>query len=128
MKPILGAAGSKRHASRRLKPLLSEPAPAIEQKWDRESGQVYSEVEVRFQKKMYSDWIRESKSPILTRKPRPNDHGARSLAQMANHKVATQFHSLSPEHFTALPWAMAEEVWMELLSMYESRWKLDTWS
>jgi hypothetical protein len=107
------------------KPLLPGPAPAMEKKFDAESGQVYAEVEVRINKKQFSDWVGETKNPAPMKRPRPNESGARSLAQMAKYKVATQFRSLSPEHFTALPWAMADDIWRELLSMYASYKRLD---
>ncbi|KAL2416716.1 hypothetical protein ABEF95_000300 [Exophiala dermatitidis] len=93
------------------------PKPTIERKYDPDSGQVYSETEVRFTRKPYSDWIGEPRTPALTKKSRPNAYGARSLADMAKIKVATQFQGLSPDHFGSVPWSMAERIWKQLLSM-----------
>ncbi|KIY02629.1 uncharacterized protein Z520_01094 [Fonsecaea multimorphosa CBS 102226] len=95
----------------------NRPVPTIVQKFDAESGQVYSEVEVRPNRNKYSDWIGEPKTPGLVKKPRPNPNGARSLAAMARTKVATEFRNLTPEHFATVPWPIAQKVWDQLLSM-----------
>ncbi|EXJ67014.1 uncharacterized protein A1O5_09660 [Cladophialophora psammophila CBS 110553] len=107
------------------RPLLSgpyhsapwRPGPAILQKYDSESGQTYSELEVRPNRHKYSDWIGEPKTPGMVQKPPPNENGARSLAGMARIKVATQFRNLTSEHFATVPWSMARRVWDQLLSM-----------
>ena len=93
--------------------------PPIERRFDVDSGLVYSEVEVRFNRKQHSDWIGEAKTPALVKKPRPNEIGARSLADMAIIKVATQFRGLTPGHFESVPWDLAKKIWDELRSSYE---------
>src|ERR1700743_2698722 len=45
---------------------------AIEQKFDRETGLVYSEVEVRPNRNKSSDWIRDFNTPRIVTKPAPN--------------------------------------------------------
>lgn len=97
----------------------SRSPPVVQQKYDAETGQMFSEVEVRVNRKQYSDWIREPKTRSLVKKPRSNEHGARSLADMARIKVASQFRNLDPEHFETIPWSVAEKVWEQLLSTYE---------
>lgn len=108
-RPILGGTA-------RIRPGVM--ATDVKHKFDAESGQVFVEHEVPF-KKQHSDWIGEPKSPSLLKKQNPNGHGARSLADMAKIKVALSFSTLSSEHFAAIPWALAERVWEELVSMYE---------
>ncbi|EXJ85727.1 hypothetical protein A1O1_06095 [Capronia coronata CBS 617.96] len=108
--------GRPPHATRRPKRPTSPPRPVVERKYDAESGQVYSEVEVRFNRKQYFDWIGEPKTPGLIKKSRPNEHGARSLADMAVVKVAKLLPRLTPEHFAAVPWAIAEKVWKQVLA------------
>ncbi|EXJ84951.1 hypothetical protein A1O3_05626 [Capronia epimyces CBS 606.96] len=113
MKP----SASTPHRTSRPRPTPMPPRPIGEQKYDPESGQVYSEIEVRFNRRQYSDWIGEPKTPALVKKPRPNEHGARSLADMAKVKVATQFQNLTPDHFAAVPWSIAERVWNQLVAI-----------
>ncbi|OAG44123.1 hypothetical protein AYO21_01580 [Fonsecaea monophora] len=93
------------------------PDPPTVRKFDAESGQVYSEIEVRPNRSKYVDWIGEPKTPNLVKKPPPNSIGARSLGAMARTKVASQFRNLTPEHFATVPWAIAQKVWEQLLSM-----------
>ena len=90
-----------------------------EQKFDPQSGQVYSETEVRPDRNKTLDWIGALKTPNLIKKPQPNEHGARSLADMASIEVVSQFENLSPEHFATVPWPMAQKVWEQLQSMYD---------
>lgn len=95
------------------------PEPKFERKYDAESGQVYSQTEISFSRRQYSNWIGEPRTPSLVRKSAPvAGKGARSLADMARNKLASQFHSLTAEHFVAVPWHLAEEVWKELLDRY----------
>jgi hypothetical protein len=99
-----------------------ESAPTIERKYDAESGQVYSEMEVYFNRRQNSDWIGEPRTPSLIRNASPlNAKGARSLADMAKNKTATQFRNLTAEHFSTVPWPVAEKVWKELLDRYGCR-------
>lgn len=101
-----------------------ESGPAIERKYDAESGQVYSEMEVYVNRRQNSDWIGEPRTPSLIRKAAAsplNGKGARSLADMAKRKTATQFRNLTAEHFSTVPWPVAEKVWKELLDRYGCR-------
>lgn len=97
-------------------------APAIERRYDAESGQVYSEMEVHFNRRQNSDWIGEPRTPSLIRRAAPHHgKGARSLVDMAKNKIATQFRNLTEEHFLTVPWSVAEKVWKELLDQYGCR-------
>lgn len=91
-------------------------------KYDSESGQVFSESEIRFNRKQYSDWIGELRTPELTKKAvlKGTGKGARSLAAMAQSKVATQFRNLTPDHFAMVPWSSAEEIWRDLIDRYHA--------
>lgn len=89
----------------------------MEHKFDPESGQVFSEIEVRFNRTKQSDWIRQPRGRGKGKKERPAGSGARSLTEIARIKVAKQFPSLTVEHFVSVPWSMAEQIWEELLSM-----------
>ncbi len=112
---------SKRRPHAHERPLpRAQPGRKTERRFDVESGQVFSETEVRFSRKQHSDWICEMKTPALVKKPRPNENGARSLADMAKIKVATHFGGLTADHFATVPWTMARKVWEELLLMYEA--------
>ena len=91
--------------------------PVAEHKFDPESGQVYSEMEVRPSRNKHSNWIGELKTPSLVKKVRPNEHGARSLADMTRIKIVGQLKNLTSEHFATIPWLMAEMIWEQLLSL-----------
>ncbi|KIX06807.1 uncharacterized protein Z518_04783 [Rhinocladiella mackenziei CBS 650.93] len=99
------------------KPSLGYSRPTRDHKFDSESGQVFSEIEVPLNRKQYSDWIGEPKTPALVKKPPRNGAGARSLAEMAIIKIALEFRVLNADHFTHIPWAMAQRVWNDVLSM-----------
>ncbi|KIW28509.1 uncharacterized protein PV07_08168 [Cladophialophora immunda] len=98
-------------------PVSHRPSAAIVQKFDSESGQVYSEVEVRPHRNKYSDWIGKPRTAGVFKKPPANPTGARSLAAMSRIKVVTQFRNLTPEHFATVPWSIAQKVWDQTLSM-----------
>ncbi|ETI29569.1 hypothetical protein G647_02022 [Cladophialophora carrionii CBS 160.54] len=87
-----------------------------EKKFDPESGQVYSEVEVRASRTKHLDWIREFSTPRAVIKPAPSAKGARSLADVARAKVVTEFSNLAPEHFASIPWTMAENIWEHVVA------------
>ncbi|KIV82050.1 hypothetical protein PV11_04186 [Exophiala sideris] len=89
----------------------------MEHKFDPESGQVYSETEVRFRRAKQSDWIGQARGSRHMKRERRTETGARSLADLAKIKVAKQFPSLTADHFASIPWSLAEDVWEELLSM-----------
>lgn len=86
-------------------------------KFDQDSGQVFTEMEVPFNKKQYSDWIAELKTPGLLKRARNNETGARSLFEMAKNKTARQFRELDADHFELVPWSIAEKVWQEVVSL-----------
>lgn len=90
----------------------------MEHKFDPESGQVYSETEVRFRRTKQSDWIGQPRGHVHGKKERSTTSGARSLADLAKIKVAKQFPSLTADHFASIPWSLADQVWEELLSMF----------
>ncbi|KAI1608651.1 hypothetical protein EDD36DRAFT_447466 [Exophiala viscosa] len=98
-------------------PAISMPGPIMEHKFDPESGQVYSEAEVRFRRTKQTDWIGQARGGGYIKKERPVGSGARSLAHLAKIKVAKQFPSLTADHFASIPWSLAEQIWEELLSM-----------
>lgn len=93
--------------------------PSSERRFDLEPEQVYSEIEVRPHRIALSDWLNEPKTPNLIKRPRKNEHGARSLAEMARIKLVTQFKNLTSDHFASVPWSVAEKLWEQLTSMYE---------
>lgn len=94
--------------------------PKAEHKFDPESGQVFSETEVRFDRKNDSNGPKGFNKPNRAKKIRPNLYGARSLADMASIKVASQIDNLTPDHFVDVPWSTAEKIWEWLKSMYGS--------
>ena len=107
----------QRNARRQYKS-ASRP-PKTTTGFDPETGQVFTDTEIRFSRKQHSDWICENKTPGLfkTHQP-PNDDGARSLFDMAKNKVARNFRSLGVAHFSeGISWEVAEQLWKELDSM-----------
>jgi hypothetical protein len=89
--------------------------------YDASSGQVFSQVSVSIARRNNSDWIGEYKTPSLLKKPNyRHDHGARSLQDMAKAQVARSMRSLTPDHLRDVPWAVAERLWDEILSMWVS--------
>jgi len=87
-------------------------------KFDAESGQVYQETEVRFNRRQHSDWIGEYKMPALLKRPRSNEDGPRSLFDMAKIKIARQVRRMGTEHLANVPWEVAEKIWEEIVNMY----------
>lgn len=114
--------GSKQKPSaRKTLQRLSTPSPSPdltpERKFDRETGQVYSEIEVRPNRSKNHDWVREFSTPNIVVNSGPNAKGSRSLADLARSKVVKESRNLSPEHFASIPWALAEEVWEQTVKM-----------
>ena len=99
--------------------LTAFKSSATDQKFDPESGQVFSETEVRPSRSSQTDWIREFSTPRVVTKPVPNSRGARSLGDIARTKVVHKFHILTPEHFETVRWAVAEKIWDIVLKTYE---------
>jgi len=87
-------------------------------KFDAESGQVYQETEVRFNKRQHSDWIGEYKTPALLKRSRSNEDGPRSLFDMTKIKVARQVRGMGAQHLADVPWEVAEKIWEEIVNMY----------
>jgi hypothetical protein len=86
--------------------------------FDVSSGQVFSESSVRVAKQHGSDWIGEYKTPSLLKKAaHHNIHGSRSLQSMAKAQVARNMRSITPEHLRDMPWAVAEKLWEEIVSI-----------
>jgi hypothetical protein len=94
--------------------------PASQRKYSADSGLVFSEREVQFSRKQSVDWVKETKKSALVKKSQVNSNGARSLADMAIIKTATQFRDLTSDHFSTVPWKLADKVWQELLDKYAS--------
>lgn len=87
--------------------------------YDELSGQVFSESSVRISKHHGSDWIGEYKTPSLLKKAaHRNPSGARSLQEIAKTQVARNMRSLTPDHLRDMPWAVAEKLWYEIVSIH----------
>ena len=89
-----------------------------EEKFDAESGQVYTETEVPFNRRQRSDWICEYKTPDLFKSRQvPSSHGARSLFNTALNQLVRNYRSLDPEHFAGVvPWEVADRLWEEIVT------------
>ena len=85
------------------------------QRFDPESGQVYSEAELRPNRTSTTNWIREFSSPHVVTTPQPSPKGARFLADIARIKVVRELGNLTSDHFAAVPWTVAKEVWETLV-------------
>ena len=91
-------------------------------KYDTDSDQVYHETEVTVSKRQRSNWIGELQTPSLLKRPAANsEKGARKLFDMAKGSVARNMCSLAAEHFSDVPWSVAEKVWQEITDMYVPR-------
>jgi hypothetical protein len=117
MKSSANSAKRKPHSSWRHGSRDIQSPPTRDQKFDPESGQVYLETEVTYNKRQHSDWMGASGHQGRVRIPRPTGNGARSLAEMAKSQVAMNFRHLTSEHFESIPWAVAENIWKELLQL-----------
>lgn len=85
--------------------------------FDHDTGQMYTEAQVRVNSRHHSDWIGELKTPSLARKFRETDYrGVRSLAATATTQVAYQFRELSAEHFATVPWPLGRNIWSQILT------------
>ena len=87
-----------------------------EKAFDVESGQIYTETQVRVASKQHSDWIGEFRTPSLLKPSRPNAQGARTLLDMAKTCTVKELRSLSSEHFMMLPWSAAKGIWEEVVA------------
>ena len=66
-----------------------------------------------------SNWIGELQTPSLLKRPTVNsERGARRLFDMAKGSVARNMGGLTAEHFSDVPWPVAERVWQEMIEMY----------
>ncbi|RVX67052.1 hypothetical protein B0A52_08295 [Exophiala mesophila] len=85
--------------------------------YSRSSGQIFVDYEVRLSRNKNSDWIRDYRTPSLAKRAHLANvgTGARSLASIAQSRVAAQMRNLTPDHFYMIPWAMAEEIWHDIL-------------
>ncbi|KAJ9611109.1 hypothetical protein H2200_004292 [Cladophialophora chaetospira] len=105
---------------RRIQNRPSPPSPSkdstAQKKFDPETGQVYSEIEIRPRRGKHQDWIRDFNTPHVVTKPAPNAKGARSLADIARSKVVKEFRNLTFEHFVSIPWAIAEKIWVQTVA------------
>ena len=90
--------------------------------YSRSSGQIFVDYEVRLSRNKNSDWIRDYRTPSLAKRAHLANvgTGARSLASIAQSRVAAQMRNLTPDHFYMIPWAMAEEIWHDILDRYGS--------
>lgn len=87
--------------------------------YDESSGQVFAESSIRISRQHGSDWIGEYKAPTLLKKITPrNAHGPRSLSEIANAQVARNMRSITPDHLRDMPWAVAENLWEEIVSIH----------
>ena len=103
------------NGQRRSKPPLSEPLVQPRySSYDSDTGQMYSESQVRVSSRHHSDWIGELKTPSLEKRTQPHDHGARSLFGMAKIKIAAESRNLSPEHLSMIPWAIGKQIWDDI--------------
>ena len=87
------------------------------QTFDVHSGQVFTQTEVRANKRQRSDWIGEYRTSDLVQKKLPNANGARSLFTMAKGIVARQMRDLSWQDLSEIPWEIGEQVWNEITEM-----------
>jgi len=103
----------------RQKPEIHKAGPLL-RKYDTESGQVFSEIEVTLGRRTTSNWIGDFRTPSLAKKPTTVNagRGVRSLADTAKNKVASEIRNLTAEHFLSVPWPVAETVWKEVLDRY----------
>ncbi|KEF62607.1 uncharacterized protein A1O9_00580 [Exophiala aquamarina CBS 119918] len=92
-------------------------AGPLRRKYDAESGQVYSEMEIQLGRKQRSNWISDPRTPSLVKKAAMVNvgRGARSLTDTAKNQIASQFRNLTAEHFVNVPWSVAESLWQEVL-------------
>ena len=82
--------------------------------YDHESGLVYDEFEVAG--RSLTGWINDYKTPsIVKTRNRPNDNGARSLANMVLLKLGIESQNLTVEALQMLPWAIGERIWQQIL-------------
>lgn len=101
------------------KPAISDvkPSRSIAKSFDAESGQIYQEVEVVFNKKHSSNWIGELKTPEIVKRLKPAGTGSPSLLEMAKNKCVGEFHDFTPQHFEVIPWSLASDMWNKIVSM-----------
>jgi len=104
------------YVSGRPRPAVSTTKPGTEHKYDPDSGQVFSEVEVRFNSKRHVDWVKGPRNQIVSNRKSRHEKGARSLAETAIITVARHFEDLTPDHLASVPWPMAMRVWQQLVS------------
>lgn len=107
------------YVSGRPRPAVSTTKPGTKHKYDPDSGQVFSEVEVRFNSKRHVDWVKGPRNQIVSNRKSRHEKGARSLAETAIITVARHFEDLTPDHLASVPWPMAMRVWQQLVSRYE---------
>ena len=103
------------NGQRRSKPPPSEPPVQPRySSYDSDTGQMYSESQVRVSSRHHSDWIGELKTPSLEKRTQPHERGARSLFAMARIKVAGESRNLSAEHLSMVPWPIGKQIWEDI--------------
>ncbi|KAJ9502623.1 hypothetical protein H2202_001744 [Exophiala xenobiotica] len=119
------------YLSGRPRPVVSATNLGAEHKYDPDSGQVFSEVEIRFNSKRHVDWVKARRGPIVSNRKSRHDKGARSLAEMAIITVARHIEDLTPDHLASVPWPMAMRIWQQLVSSIDELFRraesLYTW-
>ncbi|RMZ85788.1 hypothetical protein DV737_g349, partial [Chaetothyriales sp. CBS 132003] len=83
--------------------------------FDGESGQVFTDTSVSVGSRQHWDWMGELKTPLLRKKWPPSARGARSLVETTRTAVIRGFRRLTPEHFSSIPWAVAQKIWQEVI-------------
>ncbi len=90
--------------------------PSGAKTFDAETGQVYTESQVRVGSKHYTDWLRELKTPSLIKPISLSAEGTRTLLDTAKICVIKQVRSLNQEHFSMVPWSIAQCIWEEIVA------------
>lgn len=90
--------------------------PKSTKAFDVETGQVYTESQVRIGPRHHLDWIGELKTPSLVQASQPGLTGARTLMAMAKACMVRQLRSLDQEHLTTVPWTIAQALWEEIVT------------
>ena len=107
----------KKEPNRQRRPKPPPSEPPVQQRYasyDSDTGQIYSESEVRVSSRHHSDWIGELKTPSLEKRTQPHERGARSLFAMARIKVAAESRNLSAEHLSMVPWPIGKQIWEDI--------------
>lgn len=97
-------------SSRRQQPPLTA--------YDQDTGQMYTETQVRTVSRHHTDWIGEFKTPSLVKATRRTEDGTQRLFTIAVNAVVKQLRALDRDHFVNIPWNAAKAIWDEVIARY----------